>query len=77
METLKQLEDICRETFEDDEIVISRATTAADVEGWDSLMHVTLMVNIEAALGVRFTSSEVAGFANVGELVDLIEAKNS
>ena len=54
-------------------MTVDRATTAADVEGWDSLMHVSLLVSMEKTFGVRFTSSEVASLKNVGELADLID----
>jgi acyl carrier protein len=69
---LERLTEIFREVFENDELVISPQTTAKDIEGWDSLMHVTLIVNVENAFGVRFSSTKVAGLKNVGELVDLI-----
>jgi acyl carrier protein len=72
---LAQLTEIFREVFEDDDLVITRETTAKDVEGWDSLMHVTMIVNVERAFGVKFTSAEVARLKDVGELADLIESK--
>jgi acyl carrier protein len=71
-DVLSQLNHVFQDVFDDDELSISPETTAQDVEGWDSLMHVTLMVNIERAFGIRFSSSEVASLKNVGELVDLI-----
>ncbi|MBI5725795.1 MAG: acyl carrier protein [Planctomycetes bacterium] len=74
-DTLARLNEVFHDVFQDDTIVIARQTTAADVEGWDSLMHVTLMINIEKAFGIRFSSSEVAGLKDVGELADLIEAR--
>jgi acyl carrier protein len=49
--------------------------TAQDVEGWDSLNHINLIVAIERALQVRFTTREVGKLANVGELVALVKAK--
>ena len=73
-ETLARVQQVFRETFDDDELAVARATKADDVEGWDSLMHVTLIVNVEKAFSIRFTSSEVARLKNVGELVDLVEA---
>ena len=56
---------------------VDRKTTAADVEGWDSLMHVTLMVNVEKAFGVKFTTSEVGELKDVGELADLVDQRLS
>ena len=74
-DTLVRVQEAVRETFQDDRIVLARDTTAADIEDWDSLMHVTLMVSLESSFGIRFSSSEVASFKNIGELLDLIEAR--
>jgi acyl carrier protein len=76
-ESLSALNDVFREVFDDDEIHLTRATTAKDVEGWDSLMHVTLLLNVEKKFGIRFKSGEIAGLKNVGELVDLIDARRA
>jgi acyl carrier protein len=72
---IERLEEVFRETFQDDEIRITRETRATDVEGWDSLMHVTLILNVENAFRVRFRSGEVAALENVGALLDLIAAR--
>ena len=72
---MAKINDVFQRVFDDDELKIDRSTSAKDVEGWDSLMHVTLLINIEKAFGVKFKSSEVAALKNVGELVDLLEAK--
>lgn len=74
---LTRINEVFRDVFDDDEINVSRATTAQDIEDWGSLMHVTLMVNMEKAFGVRFSSREVASLKNVGELVDLIARHQS
>jgi len=71
-EILQKLNIIFEDVFEDDNLDVNRGTTAADIAGWDSLMHVTLMVNVERAFGVRFKSAEVAALKNVGELEDLV-----
>lgn len=73
---LGRLCQVFQAVFDDDELEINRQTTAKDVEGWDSLMHVTLIVNIEKAFGIKFSSSEVASLQNVGELIDLINARS-
>jgi acyl carrier protein len=73
---LGRLNQVFRDVFDDDELEISRRTTADDVEGWDSLMHVTLIVNVEKAFKVKFSSSEVAALRDVGELIDLIDARS-
>ena len=74
-DTLSTLQDVFREVFEDDDIVVSRATTAAQIPAWDSVMHVTLMMAAERAFKLRFKSGEVTGLKNVGELVDLIDRR--
>ena len=73
--TLARLNLVFREVFDDDDLEISTVMNADDVEGWDSLMHVTLMLRVEKAFGVKFTSSQVASLENVGQLVALIDAK--
>lgn len=74
-DTLSTLQDVFREVFEDDDIVITRATTAAQIPAWDSVMHVTLMMAAERAFKLRFKSGEVTGLKNVGELIDLIDRR--
>jgi acyl carrier protein len=74
-QVLDRLHSVFHDTFQDDDIVLTRETTAADVDGWDSLMHVSLMLNVEAGFGIRFTSTEVAVLNSVGELIDLIRSK--
>ncbi len=72
---LAQLNEVFRDIFDDDELEITPETTANDIEDWDSLRHVSLMVNVEKVFGVKFTSGQVVGLKNVGELVDLLNAK--
>jgi acyl carrier protein len=75
MHTLERLGGVFRDVFDAEDLTITRQSTAADVPGWDSLMHVRLILETEKVFGVRFTTSEVASLANVGELVDTIERK--
>lgn len=74
-DAITQLNEIFQETFQDDELTVSPETTAADIDGWDSLMHVSLMMNVENQFDVRFTSTEVAVLKSVGELLELIHTK--
>lgn len=67
-----KLTDIFRDMFEDSQLIIDPETTAKDIEDWDSLAHVQLLVAIEKAFGIRFNTGEVASLANVGEMVELI-----
>lgn len=76
-ETLERLNEVFREVFDNEELNVTAATTAKDIEGWDSLMHVTLIINVEKAFGLRFAASEIAGLKNVGELIHLIERRRS
>ena len=73
---LARLQSVFREVFDDESLSIERGTSASDIPEWDSLMHVTLIVNVEREFGVRFASSEIAGLQNVGELLDLIQRKS-
>jgi acyl carrier protein len=67
-----QLVEVIRVTFDDADLVITPQTTARDVEGWDSLSHIQLMVSVEKAFGIRFNTGELTGLANVGELAQII-----
>ena len=72
-----QLTEIFREVFDDDSIVLTPETTAADIRDWDSAAHVNLVVAIETRLGIRFKTFELESLHNIGHLVALIEAKLS
>ncbi len=74
---LKRLGDVFQEVFDDDDLVISPQTTARDVDAWDSLMHVDLLLTVEKEFGVRFSSFEVAALKDVRELITLIESKTN
>jgi acyl carrier protein len=67
-----RLVPIFHELFDDDDIVVQPQLTASDVPGWDSMAHVRLMLLVEREFQVRFPAAEVAGLANVGDLVSLI-----
>ena len=71
----EQLNQVFREVFDDDSIEISDEMTAADVEEWDSLNHINLIVAVERTFGIRFSTKEVNGLANVGEFIALISGK--
>jgi acyl carrier protein len=73
--TLDQLTDIMRDVFDDDSIEPSEAMTADDVDAWDSLSHIRLMVSIEKRFQIKFTNAEVERLRNVGDLLNVINAK--
>jgi acyl carrier protein len=72
---LAQLRDIMIDVFDIDDLEVTPATTAEDVEEWDSLSHVRLVVAAERKFGIKFTNSEIEGLKSVGDLVNLIAAK--
>ncbi len=74
---LAQVNEIFRNVLENDKLVIMENTTGDDVEEWDSLTHLQLVMAIEKHFKIRFTASEIINFANVGEMCDGIQAKLS
>ena len=74
-EILSALNLVFCEVFEDETLNITRQTSASDIEGWDSLTHVTLVLHVEKAFGVRFSSSEVSALRNAGDLEALVAAR--
>lgn len=71
------LTSIFRDTFDDPELVLSPKLTADDVEGWDSLYHIRLMLNVQEAFSIKFSALEIGNLKNVGDLANLIEAKST
>lgn len=75
MNIREQLTDVFRNVFDDDGIVINPETTADDIEGWDSLSHVNLIIAVELKFNIEFTQQEIRSFSNVGEMEKCIENK--
>lgn len=75
MSTLEKLTPIFRDVFDDENIAPHPEMTAKEVAEWDSLGHIRLMVAIEQAFGIKFSTSEISSMANVGELIAVIEKK--
>ena len=73
MTTPARLQQVFREIFSDDALVITDQTTAADVTGWDSLAHINLMFTIENEFGIQIPDDRLGSFATVGELRDYLE----
>lgn len=71
-EVLARVQEVFRDVLDDDEIVLTDQTTADDVDDWDSLSHIQLIVAVEKAFHIKFTSKEILSWKNVGELVDSI-----
>jgi acyl carrier protein len=74
-EVISQVNTIFKDVLDNDEVVISADTTANDVDEWDSLTHIQLIVAIEKHFKIRFSSGEIQGFKNVGEMCAAIKNK--
>ena len=74
-EIYSQLTDIFRDIFDDESIVLTAETTAADIPEWDSFNHINLIVATEEHFGLKFQTAETEELKNVGHLVDLIASK--
>jgi acyl carrier protein len=66
---------VFRDTLDLDDLVLTPQLTARDVEGWDSLNHILLVVAVEQRFGIKFSTGEIDGLENVGQFIDLIESK--
>jgi len=71
-QVFEELNEIFRDVFDDDDIVVNDATTSEDIEDWDSLEHINLIVAVEEAFGIKFAMGEVVTMKNVGEMADII-----
>jgi acyl carrier protein len=71
-EVYAKLNEVFGDVFDDESITVNDATTANDIEDWDSLEHINLMVAVEKTFGIKFNMGEVNKFKNVGEMVDII-----
>ncbi len=75
MVTLEELTPLFREVFDDETVVLSRGTTADDIEAWDSLTHMNLVIALELRFKIKFALGELQTLKNVGEMIDLINKK--
>jgi acyl carrier protein len=76
-EVIKRLVPIMEDTFDEDKVVYADSLSADDIEEWDSLSHIRFMIAVEKEFGVRFSTSEIEGFKNAGELVDALLGKGT
>lgn len=75
LEILKQINDIFKDVLDDDDIVLNEMTKASDIDDWDSLTHIQLVVAIEKSFKIRFTSSEIQSWSNVSDMIDCLIKK--
>ena len=71
----ERLNGIFRRQFKDDSLALTPETTADDVRGWDSLAHIRLILSTEKEFGIKFRTSEVSAFKNVGDLAQMVKRK--
>jgi len=76
-QTQTALTQVFHDVFDDDSIVLRPDLSASDVDGWDSLAHVRLLLTVERKFGIKFNAVEVGKLKNAGELAELIETKLS
>ena len=74
-EIFNRLNDVFRDVFDDDSLTVTAATTAADIEDWDSLSHITLVSAVEDEFRMKFSMKEVVEMKNVGEMAAIVEAR--
>ena len=70
-EIFKEVQKIFQTVFDDDELQIQDETNSDDIEDWDSLAHVTLIVAMEKEFGLRLKAAEIGKLSNVGAMIDL------
>ena len=75
IDTMGRIQDIFRDVFDDETLALSRQTGADDIEDWDSLAHVSLVVAMEKEFGIKFSLDDLQKIMNVGSMVDVIESK--
>jgi len=76
-DVLLTVQEIFRNILDNEDIILTEETTANDVDEWDSLTHIQLIVAIEKKFKIKFTSKEILSWKNVGEMVDAICSKLS
>lgn len=72
---MARLTEVFRDVFDDDELTVFPAMTAKDVDEWDSLMHITLVLAVEKEFAVKLNAAEVGKLENVGQMVELLARK--
>jgi acyl carrier protein len=74
-EMLKRVQNIFRDVFDDDNLEVTNKTNSEEIEEWDSLNHINLVVGIEKEFNIRFVLDELQPLKDVGEMLDLLQHK--
>jgi acyl carrier protein len=77
IQILAQLSAIMQEVLDDPEVKLTPATTADDVDGWDSMSNIMFVVEIERRFGIKFNTAEIEEMRNVGDMLNIITAKRA
>jgi acyl carrier protein len=72
---LEELQEIFRDVLDQPDLVLTRSSNASNVDDWDSLAHINLVTSIEKRYKIRFALGELQDLKDVGDMIDLIEAK--
>lgn len=72
----EKVQEIFRDIFDDENLIISESTSSDDIDEWDSLSHINLVSSIERSFGIKFALGELVELRNVGDMLDLIERKD-
>ena len=75
MNIQERLTKVFRAVFDNESITLTPDLTADDIDEWDSLSHINLMLAIELEFGIEFSQSEIQNFSNVGELIECVKTK--
>ena len=75
MDIQERLTKVFRAVFDNESITLTPDLTADDIDEWDSLSHINLMLAIELEFGIEFSQSEIQNFSNVGELLECVKTK--
>ena len=74
-EILLSLQNIFRDLFDEEDLVLTRETSSSDIEDWDSVAQISLVLTVENTFNVRISASELEGLSNVGDIIDLLHSK--
>jgi acyl carrier protein len=74
---LGRLTDVFRDVFDNSDLEISPDTVIKDIQGWDSLVHVTLMAAVQDEFGIRYSIDDIVKMKTAGDILDFIDGRRS